>query len=179
MSNLFLPGFWPHAAFFIGSADRRRELNVSCSEQIWRRSGDDIEVLEAKKDGVLFRPLSETLHVDYVSVIRPRLPAEQIRVSIERGLTHEGKLYDFTFDFARADRLVCTEVVYRSFDGIGGISLPLTERAGRLTLSAEDLLQKAVDQDGFDVVGVFGVGDATSSPVFGERARALIAASMQ
>ncbi|MEO2045628.1 MAG: YiiX/YebB-like N1pC/P60 family cysteine hydrolase [Pirellulales bacterium] len=178
MSNLFLPGFWPHAAFFIGSIDRRRELNVSCSDSCWSRSGDDIEVLEAKKDGVLFRPLAETLQVDYVSIIRPQLSTEQVRIGIERGLTHEGKLYDFTFDFTRADRMVCTEVIYRSLDGVGGITLPLTERAGRLTLSAEDLLLKAIRKDGFEIVGVFGIGEAASHPIFGEQARTLIQESM-
>jgi hypothetical protein len=178
LSNLFLPGFWPHAAFFIGSADRRRELNISCSDSCWSRSGEDIEVLEAKKDGVLFRPLSETLQVDYVSIIRPQLSMEQVRIGIERSLTHEGKLYDFTFDFTRADRLVCTEVIYRSLDGLGGITLPLTERAGRLTLSAEDLLQKAIQKDGFEIVGVFGIGEAASHPVYGEQARKIIQKSM-
>jgi hypothetical protein len=178
LSNLFLPGFWPHAAFFIGSPEMRRELGISWCEPIKGRSGHGIEILEAKKDGVLFRPLSETLDVDYASIIRPKLSVEHLRAGIERGLTHAGKLYDFTFDFTRADRLVCTEVIYRSLEGIGGISLPLTERAGRLTLSAEDLLHKAVQQDGFDVVGIFGVGDAATRPIFGEQARAIIQESM-
>ena len=66
-----------------------------------------------------------------------------------------GKSYDFDFDFARSDRMVCTEVVYRSFEGIGGIAFELTRRAGRMTLSAEDLLKKAIDQNGFTVHAVY------------------------
>ena len=58
-------------------------------------------------------------------------------------------------DFSRSDRLVCTEVVYRSYEGSGNIKFSLTRRAGRLTLSAEDLLQKAVDADGFDILAVY------------------------
>ena len=64
-----------------------------------------------------------------------------------------------TFDFFRSDRLVCTEVIYRAFDGVGGISIPLRERAGRPTLSAEDLLDLAVDGGGFMPVAVAGLGD--------------------
>ena len=49
-----------------------------------------------------------------------------------------------------------TEVVYRAFDGLGSISIPLRERTGRPTLSAEDLLELAVGGQGFDPVVVFG-----------------------
>jgi len=34
-----------------------------------------------------------------------------------RGLTHEGKPYNFDFDFTRSGRMVCTQVVYRSYEG--------------------------------------------------------------
>ena len=60
------------------------------------------------------------------------------------------------FDFFRADRLVCTEVVCRAFDGAGPLRFELTMRSGRPTLSAEDLLQMAVVGRGFDPVALFG-----------------------
>jgi hypothetical protein len=58
-----------------------------------------------------------------------------------RAASHEGKGYNFDFDFLRSDRLVCTELVYRAFDGIGNVTIPLSERAGRPKLFAEDLLR--------------------------------------
>ena len=74
---------------------------------------------------------------------------------ITRALGHEGKPYDFDFDFTRSDRLVCTEVVYRAYEGIGGIQFELTRRAGRWTLSAEDLLSMALDGRHFEVAAVY------------------------
>ena len=74
---------------------------------------------------------------------------------ITRALGHEGKPYDFDFDFTRSDRLVCTEVVYRAYEGIGDVQFELTRRAGRWTLSAEDLLNMAVDGRHFEVVAVY------------------------
>ncbi len=87
--------------------------------------------------------------------MRPQLERAQIAEAIGRGFFHADKPYDFDFDFSRSDRLVCTEVVYRSFEGIGGIQFQLTRRAGRLTLSAGDLLQKAMAADGFEALAVF------------------------
>ena len=68
---------------------------------------------------------------------------------------HEGKPYDFDFDFTRSDRLVCTEVVYRSYEGVGGVKFQLTRRAGRLTLAAEDLLQMSLDRNAFEPLAAY------------------------
>jgi hypothetical protein len=75
---------------------------------------------------------------------------------------HEGKSYDFDFDFTRSDRLVCTEVVYRSYEGIGGVRFDLSRRAGRLTLAAEDLLRMALDRNVFEPLAVFAPTRASS-----------------
>ncbi|MBT8043581.1 MAG: hypothetical protein KJO79_01420, partial [Verrucomicrobiae bacterium] len=72
MSNLFLPGFWPHAALYIGEERERRELGVQLGVTDGR-SLDGFHFLEAKKDGVLLRPIHETLQVDAFMVLRPRL----------------------------------------------------------------------------------------------------------
>ena len=73
-----------------------------------------------------------------------------------RAISHEGKSYDFEFDFRRTNKLVCTEVVYRAYHRVGEIEFALTPRAGRYCLSAEDLLDHAVEGRGFEVVAVYG-----------------------
>jgi len=155
-SNLFLPGFWPHGALHIGTPESRRQLGIEMSDERWKTSDDPVRVLEARKDGVLFRQLDDTLNVDAFVVLRPRLSKEQLRDGVTRAITHEGKSYDFEFDFRRSDKLVCTEVVYRAYHGIGDIHFELTPRAGRFCLSAEDLLDHAVERRGFEVIAVYG-----------------------
>lgn len=54
-----------------------------------------------------------------------------------------GNPYDFSFDFNDASLQVCTELIYRAYDGVDGISFELTERAGVMTLSAEDVARTA------------------------------------
>ena len=155
-SNLFLPGYWIHAALHIGTARERDALGIAVDDERRARWTDPIRVLEAKKDGVRLRALDETLEVDAVAVLRPMLPRHRTVEAIGRALTHEGKLYDFEFDFFRSDRLVCTEVVYRGYHGIDGLEFSLSRRAGRPTLSAEDLIAMSLQNRGFEPIAVYG-----------------------
>jgi hypothetical protein len=177
LTNLFIPGFWPHAAFYVGTPEQRNALGVSVPDDKRALWTGQVCTLEALKDGVRLRPLSSTLSVDYFVVLRPQVSVETIRRAIERGVVHEGKMYNFDFDFFSSDRLVCTEVVYRSYDGLDGIQFPLTERAGRKTLSAEDLLDFALDADVFEPVAIFGVEGCDKGIVFGDQVRPLLMAS--
>ena len=177
VTNLFLPGFWPHGALYVGDEAERKALGIEVTEEVNERWADSLNVLEAQKDGVHLRPLEQTLHVDYFNIIRPQLSSEDVSKALSRALTHEGKLYDFNFDFSRSDRIVCTEVVYRSYQGVGGLEFELTPRAGRYTLSAEDLLQKALKKEGFELVAHFGLKEGEGL-IQGEEAHALVEKSM-
>ena len=177
-SNLLLPGYWPHSALFVGSRSDRERLGIEVDEERAGRWQGDVAILEAQKDGVLFRPLSYTLGVDAVAVIRPRLSSLEIARGIERAVAHEGKMYNFDFDFFRSDRLVCTEVVYRAFDGLGDLEIPLRERSGRPTLSAEDLLELALDGRGFETVAVYGHAACGGQLKVGDEAARVLAESL-
>jgi hypothetical protein len=133
LTNYFLPGYWPHAAMYIG----------------------DGRVIESLKDGVRERSMDSPMGNDAVAVIRPLLDADTIEQAIGRAQTHVGKPYDFDFDFTRSDRVVCTEVVYRSYEGLGGVHFQMTRRAGRETVSAEDLLNLAIGRQFFEQVAVY------------------------
>ena len=156
MSNLFLPGFWPHAAFFIGEQNQRPDIPVH-SDGLRMSSDEGVSIVESKKDGVLFRRIEETLHLDAFVVMRPKLSEKDIFKAVERGMSHAGKLYDFIFDFGTADRLVCTELIYRAYQGIGGINFKLSTKAGRKCLSAEDFLSQSLANDWFEPVIIYGV----------------------
>jgi hypothetical protein len=208
-SNLFLPGYWPHAALYIGTEAERQQLGITLDDHIAERWVGEIRTLEAKKDGVLFRPLTETLQVDEFVVLRPRLDKAGMARALQRVSRHEGKGYNFDFDFFRSDQLVCTEVVYRAFDGLDvvdcersekiessgnkelsgntepldkpeiskKIAFKLIERAGRFSLSAEDLLDMAMQQRGFDVVAAFGFTGCVNQLILNEQAHQLVKTS--
>ena len=154
LSNLFLPGFWPHAALYLGSEAQRRERGIVLEGADAAGEG---RFLEAKKDGVLVRPADDTLAVDALIVLRPPLGDEEIGEALRRALAHAGKLYDFVFDFRTSDRLACTEVVYRAYYDCGGLKFQLKEVGGRLCLPAEELIHQALEQ-GFEVLLSCGIG---------------------
>ena len=167
-TNYFLPGYWPHAILYLGEVGQLAGLGFDQHENMqgrWQRlceldASESRRVLEAMADGVHLRSMLSAYSVDGVTVIRPQL-TQQLRLeAIGRGLFHEGKPYDFDFDFTRSHRLVCTEVVYRSYEGVGGLEFPLTPRVGRLTLAAEDLLRMALDGRGFELVAAYLPGAA-------------------
>jgi len=180
-TNYFLPGFWPHAALYLGDIGSIQEMGPSSHEPFqsrWDRlleldDQDSRRVLEAMADGVWLRSVRSPFSVDSVAVIRPNITPGQISDALVRGMAHESKPYDFDFDFTRSDRLVCTEVVYRTYDGIEGMDFKLTRRAGRMTLAAEDLLRMAIAGTGFEPVAVFAA-DYDSALTTGEKARQLL-----
>ncbi len=149
LSNAFLPGFWPHAALYVGRIDDLRHLGIADNPTVKERldeylkpapDGHDHTVIEAVSEGVIFNSLTESMHADYVAVLRPRVPEKQIAQAIVRAFRHKGKPYDFEFDFSTSDKLVCTELVYRAYDGM--LHFDLVRIVGRPTLPALEIVRK-------------------------------------
>lgn len=173
LSNWFLPGRWPHAALHLGGERARAAIGLGVPAAVAERAADPVRFVEAKKDGVRFRPAEDTLAVDECVVLRPGLPDESVAEALARAMSHEGKLYDFLFDFRKSDRLACTELVYRGYHGVGGVEFRLIEVSNRWCLPAEELAAQAV-AGGFRVVAICGyrgegvIRDGQASDLFQE-----------
>jgi len=163
ITNYFLPGYWPHSALFLGSRQMLADWGLSKHPSIasrWQNFSDlDLpergRVIEAMKDGVHIRTLESPYRSDSILILRSQLKPESIRQVVARAFMHEGKEYDFSFDFTVANRLVCTEVIYRAYDGVEGTSFPLSKRAGRLTLAALELVEMAIQRKHFVIEATY------------------------
>ena len=149
LSNAFLPGFWPHAALYVGGIDDLRRLGIVEEDAVKEKleeylkpasDGRNHTVIEAVSEGVIFNSLTESMHADHIAVLRPRVSKDQIAHAIVEAFRHQGKPYDFEFDFETSDKLVCTELVYRCYDGI--LNFDLITIAGRQTLPALEIVHK-------------------------------------
>jgi hypothetical protein len=164
-SNAFLPGFWPHGALYIGRITDLERLGLAMRDANGKWTSDNPAirdhlaeylksaedgaahtVLESVSEGVIFNSLDESMHADYVGVLRPRLTDARKAQAIANAFSHQGKPYDFEFDFFSADKLVCTELVYRSYEGL--LHFDLVKVMGRDTLPAIEIVRKFANERG-------------------------------
>ena len=154
ISNTLLPGFWPHAALYLGSYEELSKLGVAADPraaphmsdfQGQDELGNDFAVLEAIGEGVVFTSFEHSVgEADAVAVLRPILSEDDLREALSRALSHRGKEYDFDFDFETTDRLVCTELIFRAYDGI--LEIPEMRRImGKPRIAANDYVRMWAD----------------------------------
>jgi uncharacterized protein YycO len=199
LSNLGLPGFWPHAAFYVGSPD---ELNDFFKDDpaiqsafpdgfsaylqtkypdAWQHyveldeEGEKHRVIEAISEGVVFTSLYHSALADYLGVMRPMRSKLERAWAIENTFQHHGKPYDFDFSFLSQSELVCSELVWTSYqltsDEGAGLDLKTTTVFGRVTLPPTDIVKQFDAEYGtpsqqLDFVAFLDGNEATQTAVF-------------
>ena len=178
LSNMGLPGWWPHGILYVGDPDKLatwaddRSVLALVEELAGEpmaldaylarrfphsfaryRLGDGahpFRLIESIKPGVVLSTLPHSAG-DSLAALRPRLDKRAKAQAIIEAFSHLGKPYDFDFDFATDHALVCTELIWRAYrpaEGKAGLELPVMEVAGRQTLPANELVKMFVRQRG-------------------------------
>lgn len=144
LSNIGLPGFWPHAALYLGRPEERSYIEEDQNVQAWVKSeglesgsfeelllarypevykesleSDNTKhpyrVLEAMSEGVVFTSIEHSANADSLAVIRPKLATVDIAKAIFSGLKYKGRPYDFNFDFRTDSEVVCSELIFYAY----------------------------------------------------------------
>lgn len=207
LSNIGLPGYWPHAALYVGTPEERASFFDDPAVRAWvreqREPGGDLNVLlqrrygkayvtstaeqehghrprviEAISEGVSFTTIEHSEDADAVAVLRPRRGKVDKAAAVVRAFGYAGRPYDFDFDFRSDATLVCTELVYKAYEpvpGITGLTLPLVDILGRVATPANEIARQFDEQYGsaaqqFDLV-LFLDGQ--------ERSRVAVAAGLE
>lgn len=145
VSNVGLPGFWSHAALYVGTPQERRAYFDDAEVRVWVKqqgiADGDLEkllvqrhpaayktsrllqehahvprVLEAISEGVSFTTMEHSAAADSLVVLRPRLAKKEQALALLRAFGYAGRPYDFDFDFQTDASLVCTELVYKAYE---------------------------------------------------------------
>lgn len=180
LSNIGLPGFWPHAAIYIGTPQERAPYFNDPESRAWVRtqgeSSGDLEkllrarypkaaetsvkeqehghvprVIEAISEGVSFTSIEHAADGDSLVVLRPRLGKTEKATALLRAFGYAGRPYDFDFDFRTDSALVCTELVFKSYEaaaGMRGLSFPLVDVMGRVATPANEMARQFDQQYG-------------------------------
>ena len=130
-------------------------------------------MIESVAEGVKFSDLRNIMdtHINRLAVIRPQLTHRQRIEYLSGVFSYLGQEYDFEFDFADASRQVCTELVYRALNGLGGIDFKLSKHAGRLTMTADDLLNYWINENPQAFEFVLYAGESKLTPGHTARVR--------
>jgi len=166
LSNVGLPGFWSHAALFIGTPEERWKFfsgdedlcrwiqeqgTPACDfEQLLKtkcpaaydlgaqpqEAGHLPRVLEAISEGVTFTTMEHSGASDSLAVLRPRLSKKEKARAVLKAFQYSGRPYDFNFDFMTDASLVCSELVYKCYEPSSGFK--------GLTFPLQDMLGRKV-----------------------------------
>ncbi|TET35868.1 MAG: protein tyrosine phosphatase [Planctomycetota bacterium] len=146
LSNIGLPGFWPHAALYVGTPEQREKYFDEQAVNEWLsrqgtasgsiedylkksypkaygissgkdKAGHEHRIIEALSEGVSFTSLEHCLDADCMVILRPNLPKVSKAHAIVQAFHFSGRPYDFNFDFLTDSTMVCTELVYKSYTG--------------------------------------------------------------
>jgi hypothetical protein len=145
LSNIGLPGFWPHAALYIGTPEQRQNyFNDEATKHWVKQQGINdgsfelllqqhypqaypeslatdeenhpTQIIEAVSEGVIFTSLEHSAEADSLAILRPKLNRIDKAKAIFQAFHYSGRPYDFKFDFLTDSELVCTELVYKAYE---------------------------------------------------------------
>jgi hypothetical protein len=178
LSNLGLPGFWPHAALYIGTVEDRESYFRDKEVIEWVKSqgqqdgnflellkkrypkqynqsleeyfGHEVQVVESIAPGVIFTSLHYSANADSVAVLRPNISKLSKAKAILNSFHYVGRPYDYDFDFESDDKLVCSELIYKSYqDHNEGFSFPIVTVLGKKVLPPNEIA-KVFSQEFFN-----------------------------
>ncbi|MBW2462861.1 MAG: hypothetical protein JRH11_14510 [Deltaproteobacteria bacterium] len=176
LSNVGLPGFWPHAALFVGTQDDIRaafdddpavqerygtlsEYLAEAHPEAWAalgrqdHAGNAHRVLEAVSEGVVAASLEHSCGADYVAALRPRLAKVEVARALVRAFGYFGRPYDFDFDFATDDTVVCSELVMKAYEPEAdgrGLRVPPITVVGHVAVPPTEIVRVFAEERGDD-----------------------------
>lgn len=161
LTDLMIPGFWGHAAIWIGNEPELKALGIWNHPLVTKyhapiRQGHMI--VEALRPGVTLNPLEHFLNIDDMAILRERnleFDAAAKAAVILQALRQVGKAYDFNFDVETTDTIVCSELIYQVYTAI---DWPTQKALGRATISPDHIAQRALNGGPLQLVAFYRDG---------------------
>ncbi|NVN89831.1 MAG: Poxvirus G6 [Desulfuromonadales bacterium] len=163
LTDKLIPGYWGHAAVWIGTEAELKELGIWNNSLVMRYREEIREgrlVVEALRSGVEMNSLQHFLNIDSIGILRKPDQSREARAStVIQALRQVGKPYDFNFDVESKERVYCSKLVYLCYSGV---DWPTKRSLGRTTFTPDDVAIKAARSNALQVVAFYHDGKRVS-----------------
>ena len=146
LTDKFIPGYWGHAAIYIGNQVQLMELGV-WDHPVVVKFHEEIKlgrtIVEALRPGVEINSFKRFSDIDDFVLLRQRKDWDETEAKehILRALRQVGKTYDFGFDVETPDSIVCSELHYTVFRNL---TFNTTKILGRYTINVDQVSQQGL-----------------------------------
>jgi len=164
LTDKLIPGYWGHAAVWIGNEVKLKELGI-WNNPLVVRYHDEIRdgrlVVEALRSGVEMNTLQHFLNIDSIGILRKPDQSREARANtVIQALRQVGKPYDFNFDVESKARVYCSKLVYLTYSGV---DWPTKRSLGRTTFTPDDVAIKAAQGKTLELVSFYHDGKRVSN----------------
>lgn len=161
LTDHLIPGYWSHVALWSGTELELKQLGIwdelpsLYNEAVakYHYTGPDFQsairsghmIIEALRPGVQINTFKHFLNIDDFGIIRFNdLTIDQKRQYLLNAFQQIGKNYDFNFDVESRNEIVCSELIYETFDDREW-NTEMT--MGRYTISPDNVAQKITQEN--------------------------------
>ncbi len=160
LTDFFIPGYFGHAAIWIGTERELRDLGIWDHPLIVKlhdkiRAGASI--VEALRPGTQANTVDHFSDIDDFALLRLKEPlqGEELKRAILATAQQYEKKYDFNFDVATQRTLVCSEMMYIAFTQVNW----RTEKSmGRFTINPDAIAEQGTPGGALDVIALYTAG---------------------
>ena len=165
LTDKLIPGYWGHAAVFIGTADELKALGIWDHPVVKPFQQEILEgkqIDEALRDDVQLNTIEHFLNVDDLAIMHDTTESDKAKADrIILALRQLGKEYDFNYDIESSVKIVCSELVYVSSVMIDWETENLV---GINTISPDNVAKKSIDDvTVFDITLLYHDGEEITS----------------
>jgi uncharacterized protein YycO len=164
LTDKLIPGYWGHAAVWIGGEADLRELGLWEHPLVLKyrqQINKGQSVVEALRSGVEMNSIDHFMNIDSIGIMRkPTANKEERAKIVLQALRQVGKPYDFNFDVESKERVYCSKLVYLCYSGV---EWPTKKSIGRTTFTPDDVAIRAVKGGELELVSFFHDGKKVST----------------
>ncbi len=177
LTDYFIPGYWCHVGVWAGNEEQLKSVGVwdslpqlyELAVKKYAYSGPDFQtsirsghkIIESLRPGVQINTLQNFLNIDDLGVIRFTGQTDKDKKTyLLNAFSQIGKNYDFSFNVESTDEIVCSELVYASFEDL---VWDTKKQLGRHTISPDQVARKLITDKRFEPVLLYLNGKSVNS----------------